>query len=68
MLAEVGEGGFGAQDFELTQQLGALSWVSSCASCASHGPPCEDTDIETCALLLSSILSWHRPRQVMHAA
>ena len=27
MLAEVGEGGFGAQDLELTQQLGALSWV-----------------------------------------
>ena len=33
MLAEVGEGGFGAQDFELTQQLGALSWVSHPASC-----------------------------------
>ena len=27
MLAEVGEGGFGAQDLELIQQLGALSWV-----------------------------------------
>ena len=31
VLAEVGEGGFGAQDLELTQQLGALSWVRVCA-------------------------------------
>ena len=31
VLAEVGEGGFGAQDLELTQQFGALSWVRVCA-------------------------------------
>lgn len=34
MLAEIGEGGFGAQDLELTQQLGALSWV--CAQACDH--------------------------------
>ena len=33
MLAEVGEGGFGAQDLELIQQLGALSW---CGLTALH--------------------------------
>ncbi|CAK0745542.1 hypothetical protein CVIRNUC_001627 [Coccomyxa viridis] len=31
VLAEVGEGGFGAQDLELIQQLGALSWVTEVA-------------------------------------
>ena len=32
---EVGEGGFAAQDFELVEQIGQLSWVSSRLYCNS---------------------------------
>lgn len=32
VLEEVGEGGFEAQEFELVEQIGQLSWVSHHAS------------------------------------
>ncbi len=32
ILSEVGDGGFAAQEFELLEQIGQLSWVGTTAS------------------------------------
>ena len=52
MLAEIGAGGFGAQDLELIQQLGALSWVR--ADCTALY--CTVKCISKAALLTSQVM------------